>query len=109
MVHAVVAASSGSVSLSSTNKLAQTASTLSRWPCRGRLVGQVDQVALLVVALDDSFCQFAHSRGVELLLGLRFQRAALAGDEQPVVAAERHGDGPLSRSTRAWSRAWPGG
>ena len=53
-------------------------------------MGHADQLKLLVVAPDDSLRHLAQSRGVKLLLGLRFQRAAFARDEEVGEGAVRH-------------------
>src|SRR5262245_22095600 len=59
------------------------------------LVGDLDELELLVVTGDDAFGHLTDARGVVLLLGLRLVRTAFAGDEQLREAAVRHGRTPV--------------
>src|SRR6266487_4170679 len=49
-----------------------------------------DQMPLLVVAGDHPLLDLAEARRVVLLLGLRLERATLAGDQNAIEPAVRH-------------------
>src|SRR5919204_3569259 len=61
-----------------------------------RSMRHADETEHLVVALDHLLHDLAQTRRVVLLLGLRLERAALAGHEQPrVLAAVGNRYGPI--------------